>query len=439
MSATSEWQRLHPLTPLLRGWRLLLILAAGVGQQSLRQSGGADPLYVGLAVLTASAVAVLISYVAWRRTRYRLTPTELQIDSGVLQRRSRRVPLARLQAVDVVRPVVARVLGLAELRLEVVGGGGTEAPLAYLHEREAQALRSQLLALAAGRVDDGTEDRHDAVLVTVPTGTLVASVLLGWPIIATAILVVVMVVALALEGGAAVAVVAAALPTYGGVLTVAGRRVLEEYGFTVSESTDGLRLRHGLLDTRSQTIPDGRVQTIRLLEPLFWRPFGWIRVEVDVAGYAGGHGEQQSATKALLPVAPRALAEALVGRVLGGPLPRAAAPVPTRARWRAPLSARRLRAGLDDRHLVTTRGILTTTTDVVPLAKVQSLRLTSGPWQQRLRLATLHADTAGRRLPGAQAHHRDADEGRALLGELALRTRAARRASHGPSNAPTAA
>ena len=43
--------------------------------------------------------------------------------------------LARVQAVDVVKPFYARVLGLAELRLEVVGGGGgdAEAPLAFLH------------------------------------------------------------------------------------------------------------------------------------------------------------------------------------------------------------------------------------------------------------------------------------------------------------------
>jgi putative membrane protein len=183
-----------------------------------------------------------------------------------------------------------------------------------------------------------------------------------------------------------------------------------------------------LLDTRSQTIPDGRVQAVRMLEPLFWRPFGWVRVEVDVAGYSGGRGEEQAATKALLPVAPRALAQALVGRVLGGGLPVAAAAVPARARWRAPLSTPKLMAGLDDRHLVTTHGVLTTTTDVVPLAKVQSLRLTSGPWQQRLRLATLHADTAGRRLPGGKAHHRDIDEARLLLTELAGRARAARRA-----------
>jgi putative membrane protein len=266
----------------------------------------------------------------------------------------------------------------------------------------------------------------------VPTGTLVASALLGSPFVVTLLLAVALVAVAVVHAGAALAVGVAALPAYAGFVTVTAKRVLAEYGFTVSESTDGLRLRHGLLDTRSQSIPGGRVQAIRVLEPLLWRPFGWVRVEVDVAGYSGGRGEEQSATKALLPVAPRALAEALVGRVLGGGLPVAAAPVPARVRWRAPLSRRRLRAGVDDRHLVVTSGVLTTTTDVVPLAKVQSLRLTAGPWQRRLRLATLHADTAGRRLPGGRAPHRDAGEARALLAELAVRTRAARRAGAQP-------
>jgi putative membrane protein len=424
---TEEWRRLHPLTPLLRGWRFLLLMAAVVGQQGLRQSDGLNPVYVGLAIVAATGVAVLVGVVAWRTTRYRLTATELQVDSGLLQRRSRRVPLARLQSVDVVRPVVARVLGLAELRLEVVGGGSTEAPLAYLHEADAQQLRSLLLARAAGRVEAVGPTPTDNVLVAVPTGTLVASVLLGFPLVVTALLLLAVIVIAGLQAGAAVPILLGMLPAYAGFMAVAVRRVLAEYGFTVSESPDGLRLRHGLLDTRSQTIPPGRVQSVRVLEPLLWRPWGWVRVEVDVAGYEAGRGEEQSATRALLPVAPRQLAEALVGRVLGGGLPVAAARVPTRARWRAPLSVRRLRAGLDDRHLVTTHGVLTTTTDVVPLAKVQSLRLTSGPWQQRLGLATVHADTAGRRLPGGAAHHRDGDEARALLTEVTLRARAARR------------
>ncbi|MDX6197165.1 MAG: putative rane protein [Actinomycetota bacterium] len=427
MTTGDDWQRLHPLTPVLRGWRILLVAVAAFGQQGLRQQEGFNALYLGLGVLAATLFGTALSFLSWRRTRYRLTATELQIDSGILQRRSRRVPLARLQAVDVVRPVVARVLGLAELRLEVVGGAGkAEAPLAYLSEEHAHALRGRLLAAAAGRDGDAAAEVHEGVLVRVPTGTLVASVLLGTPILATAVLVLVLGVVTVMQSGAALPVALAALPTYAGVITLSGRRVLQEYGFTVAEAPDGLRLRHGLLDTRSQTIPAGRVQAIRVLEPLLWRPFGWARVEVDVAGYGGGRSEEQAATSALLPVAPRALAHALVGRVLGRALPVAAAPVPSRARWRAPLSRRRLQVGLDHNHLVTTHGVLTTTTDVVPLTKIQSLRLTSGPWQHWLRLATLHADTAGRRLSGAVGAHRDVYEARALLDEVARRSRAHR-------------
>ena len=87
--------------------------------------------------------------------------------------------------------------------------------------------------------------------------------------------------------------------------------------------------------------------------------------------------------------------------------------------------------GVDDRHVVSTYGIATTTTDVVPLAKVQSLRRTEGPLERRLGLASLHVDSAGRRLPGCVAPHRDAAEADALLEDLASRARRARSRSSG--------
>jgi putative membrane protein len=151
-----------------------------------------------------------------------------------------------------------------------------------------------------------------------------------------------------------------------------------------------------------------------------------VRVEVDVAGYSGG-GEDQAATGALLPVAPRQLALDLVARVLGATLPVADVPAPRPARWRAPLQFRRLRYGVDDRHLLATSGVLTTTTDIAPLGKVQSLRVTQGPYERRLGLASLHVDTASRRLPGAVVAHRSAAEAAALLEDLAARSRGARR------------
>ena len=422
-----QWRRLHPLTPALRSGRFLLLGIVLVGQAGLRDT---PPEVLGVLLGVGFPLAVLAGYLSWRAMRYRVTPTELQVDSGVLTKRSRRVPLARVQAVDVVRPFYARLLGLAELRLEVVGGGDAEAPLSFLTEEEAGQLRTRLLDLAAGRQaavagEPVAAVEPDRVLVQVPTGPLVWSTLLGAPVVTLVVVLLALAVAAAVDLETAGGLLLASAAPLFGVGSVAARRLLSEYGFTVAESPDGLRLRHGLLDTRSQTIPPGRVQLVRIREPLLWRPFGWVRVEVDVAGYSGG-GEEQAATGALLPVAPRQLAQDLVARVLGSPVPEPANAAPRAARWRAPLMAPRLRAGLDDRHVVSSFGIVTTTTDIAPLAKVQSLRLTQGPWERRLGLASLHVDTAGRRLPVATLRHRGAAEASALLEELTLRTRAAR-------------
>ena len=427
--APEQWSRLHPLTPLLRSGRFLLLVLGAVGQQGLR-SASLEVLAIGLAV--AVPVGLVLGYLSWRTTRYRLDADELQVDSGVLQRRSRRVPLARLQSVDVVRPLLARVLGLAELRLEVAGGGDSEAPLSYLSDEDARLLRARLLSRPvtgreAGGAAGGQDSPPEAVLVQVPTGALVVSVLLGGPALLTGALLLAALPVLLLAPDALPGLLAALGPLLLGSAGLVLRRLLSEYGFTVAESPDGLRLHHGLLDTRTQTIPGGRVQGVRVLEPLLWRRRGWVRVEVDVAGYERERREQQALTSALLPVAPRAFGLALAARVLGAELPEHLVPAPPAARWRAPLSARRLGLGLDGRHLVTTTGVLTTTTDVVPLVKVQSLRLVQGPWQRRLGLASLHADTAGRRLSGAVARHRRQAEAAGLLAELPDRIRQARR------------
>ena len=422
--AGTDWIRLHPLTPLLRGGRFALLLLALVGQQGLRGSAGeAAILLLGLGV----PLGVLGGYLSWRAMRYRVTDTELQVESGIFTTRSRRVPLARVQAVDVVRPFYARLLGLAELRLEVVGGGDSEAPLAFLDDDDAARLRTRLLDLAAGRssTDTATPAEPEHLLVVVPTGPLIWSSLLGAPLVTALLLLFALPVSAAVDPETAGGLAFAAVPLLLGVGSFALRRVLSEYGFSVAESPDGLRLRHGLLDTRSQTIPAGRIQVVRVLEPLLWRPFGWVRVEVDVAGYSGG-GDDQAATGALLPVAPRELAERLVARVLGAEPPLPVLRAPRAAKFRAPLSYRRLGIGLDAVHVVASSGIVTTTTDIVPLAKVQSLRVTQGPWQRRLGLSSLHVDAAGRRLPGAVARHRTTAEAAALLTDATALARTAR-------------
>lgn len=203
----------------------------------------------------------------------------------------------------------------------------------------------------------------------------------------------------------------------------------KNYGTTVADSPDGLRLRRGLLETRAQTVPPGRVQGVVVEEPLIWRRIGWVKAAATVAGYgAGGTG---STSTTLLPVAPREVATDVVRRVLPGIdwTQVALRGVPGRARWAAPIEAARLAAGVGDegaeRVLVTRRGRFGQRTDIVPLARLQSVRLRQGPWQRRLSLATVYADLS----PGpvkAAALHRDEHDARALLDQLVAEARIAR-------------
>src|SRR5438874_2488462 len=62
------------------------------------------------------------------------------------------------------------------------------------------------------------------------------------------------------------------------------KQVVGNHGFTLSESSHGLRTKHGLFDVQRQTIPPGRVQGLLITEPLIWRLLGWSRVELDIAG-----------------------------------------------------------------------------------------------------------------------------------------------------------
>ncbi len=418
------WQRLHPLTPVLRSGRYLVAVLVILGQQ-----GRAQNREVALALLlVGTVVAAAIGWLSWRATTYRLEGSELHVRTGVFQKQDRRVPLARLQTVDLVRPLLARVTGLVELRLEVVGQGDSEAKLSFLSEPVGTALRAELLARSTRAPQDtAVELPAEVLLVEVPTNVLITSVLLGAPAIVGIIVVVGLVAATVVDVRAGAAAAATAIPFLLATLGLAVRRVLAEYGFSVSEVPQGLRLRQGLLDRRTQTIPPGKVQTIRITEPLLWRRRGWVRVEVDVAGYSATSGTEQTLTSALLPVAPRSVAEPLLLRVLGAQIPPATQAAPVSARRRAPLSYPKLRVGLDAHFVVAQHGLLTTTTDVVPLAKVQSVRRTQGPWQRWLGLGSVHVDSAGRRLKGADLRHRPYAETEALVRELADRSRAARR------------
>jgi putative membrane protein len=418
-----DWQRLHPLSPLVRAGRgvmalviILLIPTAG-GRQ-----GPLDSLiHIGLLV-----VVVVLAVITWLVTRWRVEGGVLRVESGLIRRTSQRFPLNQIQAIDTVRPGLARVFGLAELRIRLASGSGKAGRLAYLTSDEAETLRARLLALSRGMAES-TPPAPERTLITVPPGRLFASILIsgtGLTLeLAIAVLLVLAVVAPVIAAAAFSAGTAGLL--WLGITLF--RRFNGDYRLAVADAPDGLHLRSGLIETSAETIPRGRIQAVRMIEPLAWRPLGWCRLEVDVASQkAKGRQDrnQSNAARALLPVGSREQAADLIARVLPG-LPEEPLPPPARARWKSPLRYRNLSGAINERYALTTSGRLQRVTDWVPLAKVQSVRLLEGPIQRPLRLSSIHLDTAGRKLH-AVLRDRDQVEAARLLAELPDRCRRAR-------------
>ena len=148
---------------------------------------------------------------------------------------------------------------------------------------------------------------------------------------------------------------------------------------------------------------------------------------VNVAGYTDRSDRERETV--LMPVVPEDVAQALVARVLPGFDLGAVAlvPAPRRARWRAPVQAPRYAAGLGASVVVSRYGRFTRRTAVVPYARVQSVRVEQGLVQRRLRLATVHVDTADGPVH-LKAPERDEAEARAWAEEVLTRARAARSA-----------
>jgi putative membrane protein len=457
--ADGQWHRVHPLTPAVHSWQALVVLIVigvqDVGQNALRQAGGvgadsgpdaswlrvALPIVLGVAVVVAGLLVL-----SWRFTRYRVTAEALELRHGVVVRRQRRARLDRLQAVDMVQPLVARIFGLARLKLEVAGGAGSSIELSYLTDTQARQLRNHLLAAAAGLEYETPHapEAPERPVAEVPVERLVASILLDG-----GVLIGVVVGAGAILLGlltAGVGAAAGVLPIGVGLVTFIWRRFAGAFGFTVMVSPDGLRLRHGLLEHRAQTVPPGRVQAVRLSQPLLWRIPGWWRVVVNVAGYAG-RGDNQHTENELLPVGTReqavgllalvlpdlgveegedALAVVLAGLDGDSRRPDGYLPAPRKAFWVDPVAWRRTGVRVTHEALLVRRGRLRRHLDVVPHARTQSCAVTQGPLQRALGVASLQVHSTRGPIDPVVPHLRVADAAR-LLDDQAVRARRARR------------
>ncbi|GAB3712989.1 PH domain-containing protein [Nocardiopsis oceani] len=397
---TSGVFRAHWLIVPLQILAVTLVFVALVGP-ILTQFGFAWVLVLAVAVVFGSLAYALP---AWWFGTFGLRGDHLVVHSGLLLRSSREIPLSRLQAVDVVRPLLMQVFGLAELRVELAGGDGSAIRLRCVPWEVAEKLRVAVLAHAAG-LPGRAPEAPEWPFYRLPFALLLGALTFRVPVLLA--LIVLLLLATAFVAFLEPGVLGGAIPLILGLLRYYWGPLARYTDFYASLSSDGVRLRYGMFQRRMQTVPPGRVQAVRVVEPLLWRALGVARVEATVAGYAGA---RQGDSADLLPVVPRRKAFALVNEMFPDS---DAAHVPLVVNREMLSNA----AGVDARLFVSVRGIFCRVTEIVPVERMQVLRLSSGPLSQLRDWATVHVETP----PGpvaARAADREAVEGRRFMDAL---------------------
>ena len=461
-----EWHRLHPLSPLFRGG-IFLVVVIGIVIANLRDRlvaiflpwlvpdlrGGdwnpGDPvdwvldhnllLTATLIVLGLLALVVGGFYLSWRFHTFRITQDDVEVKQGILFRSQRRAPLDRVQGVNLTRPLIARLVGLA--KLEVVGAGAdANVKLDYLSTTNAERVRTDILRLASGRqlaevaakagvgttegrmrgvsgavsaaitgLIAGAEDpaNEPESVVHIPTTRLIASQVLGGSTL----------MLLAMTGAAVAGsiwgspwVLLGLVPAILGFAAYWLSQIVRSLRYSIAPTSHGLRVTFGLFTTVTEIIPPGRVHAIEVRQPIFWRAFGWWLIKINrlTGRSAGDTATDQFAT--VLPVGTRADVERVLRLVLPGAAddewsvlfehgilgPRPNDPfsqTPRRAWFVRPLSWRRNGFLVSSDALLLRRGQIWRSLAIFPFARMQSLGLHQGPIDRALSVASLRPHT----------------------------------------------
>jgi putative membrane protein len=340
VDAGDGWRRLSPrmlaVHPVMELRRLIFPLVAVL--IGLRNGDGGDGGWWALGI---GGIGIVLGFLRYFTTSFRITPTHVQVRRGLFRRRTLTVPRDRIRTVDVTSNVLHRIFGLARV---TVGTGQTDkkndgVKLDGLSAAAAENLHRELLhrPVVSPTAVRPTEAASETVLIALNPAwvrygpfTLSGLVAIGVLFGLGSRLVNEGHVNLAKIGfihdsidylrdkplPVAILLVAAAVVVFTAVASTIGY-ILTFWNFRLSRHGSGtLHVRRGLLTTRSTTIEERRLRGVELSEPLLLRSVRGARVLAIATGLRVGRGADRGGS-VLLPPAPRAVAVDVAGTVIG--------------------------------------------------------------------------------------------------------------------------
>ena len=308
LGAVQEPQRLHSFTLLLRLGASLPALVV-ILLPTLQNPSSENIVSVVLGILygLVALPAIVLQYL---RFSYRITPKQIVIQKGVINRQNRSIPIERVQNIQIEQNLVARMLGVAKVKIETAGSSATEGSLEYVGLEDAHEIRRAVRSYQYQGADEPPPSSESdeperetlfsmslrrvllsgafrfslfylvlifSALELVDPELIVQRVLRSQGRVSQITEVMTAHPALAILSTVVVAVF---LGWISGILI----HVSRYYRFRLWLDDDKLRKRHGLFTVTEGTVPLKKVQALILRTNPLMRAFGWYGLEVQTVG-----------------------------------------------------------------------------------------------------------------------------------------------------------
>lgn len=308
-------RRLHPLTMVQR----MIVSLPGLFFILLPVLRGGDSMAWFNLIIAAMYLVFIVPWITlhYLRFRYWITPEELIIHSGVLTRRSRNIPVDRIQNIEIEQAPLQRLLGTAKVQVYTAGSARAEGSLEYVSVSDAREVRELVRQmqrqLDAAPLVEQPADEPAPEQTTAPENVLIRMdtrrVLLAGAFRFSLLYIAVMFSFLQyiepdpellfswlmrgpLEPLQAQAEASPALAAVAGILgailfgwlTGIVVTLNRWHRFTLQRNGDKLHRAHGLLTLKEGTIPLSRVQAYLILTNPVMEFFGWYRLELQTMG-----------------------------------------------------------------------------------------------------------------------------------------------------------
>lgn len=278
-------------------------------------SGGFEGLAaLAFIIFTGLAAIIVYEYLYWRNYCYELNKDGMEIVSGVFSKKTRDIPLRRIQNVDVERNIVQRFLGIALVHVETAGGDSTEAAIRYVDYEKAKDIQKEVRELKnrRGPLEEPEKTQKEDFrlpakdlgilsLVSIDSRVLGAYFFLlffGGSFLRAAFEGT-SVSVLGINMGAVIFATLSLLFIWVGS---AVSMFTKFYDFRLSFRDNALEYERGLLNRSSGTIPEDKIQNLIIEENFLKRMLGYATLKVETAGYSPSQ-QQVEGSETAIPLA----------------------------------------------------------------------------------------------------------------------------------------